>query len=163
MNSEYVYTTGSGVTEACICRCKFELPGWDTKQRYSHGNKELSMAGCADAEQVYRWCWALSCVVYTAGNVRILQKLLHVYLHWEQSFLGLQRRTTFGDCAPALRPPALGTPRSCSLLKLWPGYSELQQDYNKKCCGLLVQFSPLPFIFRHHHGQCYEDTPVNKC
>lgn len=32
-----------------------------------------------------------------------------------------------------------------------------------KCCGLLVQFTPLPFIFRHHHGRCYKDRPVNKC
>lgn len=32
-----------------------------------------------------------------------------------------------------------------------------------KCCSLLVQFTHLPFIFRHHHGQCYKDTPVNEC
>lgn len=131
MNSGYVYTTGSGMTEACICRCKFELPSWDTIQQYSYSNEELSMAGYGDAEQVYRWCWAPSCGMYTAGNVRIWQKLLHVCLHWEQSFLRLQRRGTFGDCPSALRPCALGRPRSCPLLKLPPNYSELKQDYSK--------------------------------
>jgi len=44
------------MTEAHICICKFELSDWDTEQQYSHGNKELSMAGYVEVEQVYRWC-----------------------------------------------------------------------------------------------------------
>lgn len=142
VNPGCVYTTGCGMTQACICRCKFELPVWDTGQQYSHGKKEPSMAGSADAKQVYRWCWALSCGGYTARNVRIWQKLLpHMYLHWEQLLLELQRRGTFGDCAPAIRCPAS---RSCALPKLPPGYSALQHDYSQVLWFISTIYPP-PF------------------
>ena len=141
------------MTEAHICICKFELSDWDTEQQYSHGNKELSMAGYVEVEQVYRWCWLLSCGMDRAGNVRIWQKLLHVYLHWEQSFLGLQR-ATFGDYAPALYLPLWEDPEA---VPFWNSHLAT------KCYGLLIQFTPLPFIYRHHHGHYYKDTPVNKC
>lgn len=135
MTSRFFYTTGHGTTEVCIYWWKFEPPVCDMEQQYNHGNR----SGCAPFEQVYRGYWVLSCGVCTTGNLRIWQKLLHVYLHWGQSLDSPW--TEEKRCAIPLRPLALRAPRV--LMKFSPCSSEMQQNYNK-LLWFIITFALLP-------------------